>query len=106
MTTPLTPESEDLLDENRQRRFVMTSGLLRIRLEAIEAAAISRYAEGLVEHFKDLVPDDPEDPCRWCDYMFIGKYDSRDPARHDEDCWWVKARRLLATPEAQEADRG
>jgi Ser/Thr protein kinase RdoA (MazF antagonist) len=96
MTAPLTPESEAMLSD--VCRMDMTKMPLdrspqniRKRLAAIEAAAIARYAEGLVQVLSDFLLCIPD-----------GAIEHENHPRWQERL----ARRLLAIPEAQEADRG
>jgi hypothetical protein len=79
MTAPLTPESEALLAR------LFGDPWIAADLAAIEAAAIARYAEGLVEAVaRNLWRAD--------EAMVTGDY-----AAHE-----AEARRLIAIPEAQE----
>jgi hypothetical protein len=87
MTAPLTPESEALLERIHSlngRSFPLAT---RKDFVAIEAAAIARYAEGLVEVVARGLWAAAGGSYRWEEHL-------------------PEARRLLAIPEAQEADRG
>lgn len=98
----LTPESEALLA--RIRRYVVHNEdgtvtvrdvAIRSRLAAIEAAAIARYAEGLVDRWPDDGYRQWTVSIGWVDGVV--EQEASGPTLHDA------ARRLLAIPEAQEA---
>jgi hypothetical protein len=96
MTAPLTPESLDTAEwvcDNPSKVLTMegTRELSR-HLSLVEAAAIARYADGLVEVVAWNMPEVLNDPEVW--------------STHDDVGYKALARRLLAIPEAQEVDRG
>ncbi len=104
-TRPLTPESEALMDDLYRDglaepvRWVYGDDDLRTRLAAIEAAAIARYAEGLVEVVARRLRIGRGVPAGWSWDRLSDE--SREP-------WLAFARRLLGVdaPEAKAGEDG
>jgi hypothetical protein len=94
MTAPLTPESEEFIEDARivgilDGAMGSNEPYWRNSLAAIEAAAIARYAEGLVERVARGLYE-----AGWIKSWRDTPWDKQPADAHEE--WCAEARRLLA----------